>query len=146
MGQILLLFYIPMANIPVSLKNIEENSPNYFWKWWHDPLLIPSVSSNLIRVHFHKIWIGLLLPIPTYCAKLRYIKYFFRTLSKTWDGAFFENTQPANIGPQGIPTMFPSNVPRTSPKDPIWPSWGLPDPTSWAPLEMTSWGRPNLPS
>ena len=27
MGQILLLFYIPMANIPVSLKNIEEILP-----------------------------------------------------------------------------------------------------------------------
>ena len=30
-----------------------------------------------------------------------------------------EVTQPANIGPQDDPRTPPSNVPRTSPKDPI---------------------------
>ena len=36
----------------------------------------------------------------------------------------------------GRPEDESSNVPRTSPKDPIWPSWGGPN--------LTSWGRPNL--
>ena len=35
-------------------------------------------------------------------------------------------SQPANIGPQDVPTTSPSSVPSTSPKDPISPSWGHP--------------------
>ena len=48
----------------------------------------------------------------------------------------------------------PEDVPRTSPKNPIWPSrgrpeltsWGCPYLTYWGRLEMTSWCRPNLTS
>ena len=40
--------------------------------------------------------------------------------------------QPANIGLKGVH--------RTSPKDSIWPSWGLPDQTSRVRAEMTSRG------
>ena len=42
------------------------------------------------------------------------------------------------------PEDYPSSVPRTFPKDPIWPSWGRPNLTSCGPPEMTSRGRPNL--
>ena len=52
------------------------------------------------------------------------------------------DTQPANNGPWASP----SNVPRTSPKDPIWPSQGRPKLTTWGHLEMTSRERPNLTS
>ena len=47
-----------------------------------------------------------------------------------WEKRFyFERlSQLANIGPQ--------DAPKTSPKDPIWPSRGRPT--------VTSWGRPNL--
>ena len=34
-------------------------------------------------------------------------------------------TQLANIGPQDVPKTSPSNFPRTSPKEPIWPSWDV---------------------
>ena len=47
-------------------------------------------------------------------------------------------TEPANIGPQDVPRMSPSNVHRTSPKDPIWSFRGCPD--------LPSWGSPNLTS
>ena len=30
-------------------------------------------------------------------------------------------TQPENIGEQDVPRSYPSNVPRTILKDPIWP-------------------------
>ena len=40
-------------------------------------------------------------------------------------------SQPANIGPEEGPRTFPSNVPRKSPKDPIWSSRGRPNLTSW---------------
>ena len=48
----------------------------------------------------------------------------------------FVNTQLANIGPQDIRRTSPSNVPRASPKDLIWPSLGRPN--------LTYMGRPNL--
>ena len=53
-------------------------------------------------------------------------------------------SQPANIGPQDVRRMSPSNVPRTYPKDPIWPSRRCPNLTSWGRPEMTSRGRLNL--
>ena len=53
-------------------------------------------------------------------------------------------SQPANIGPQDVPRTSRSNDPRTSPKDPIWPSQGRLDLTSWGRPEMTSRGRLNL--
>ena len=57
-----------------------------------------------------------------------------------------EYTEPENIGPQDVSSTIPTNVPRTSPKDPIWPScWRpkltSPDLTSWGRLKMTSNGR-----
>ena len=60
--------------------------------------------------------------------------------------------QSKNIGPPDVPRTPSSNVPRTSPKDPIWLSrghpdltfLGRPDLTSWGRLEMMSRGRPNL--
>ena len=45
-----------------------------------------------------------------------------------------------------VPRTSPSNVPRTYPKDPIWPSRGQPNLTSWRRPEMTSRGRLNLTS
>ena len=63
---------------------------------------------------------------------------FFRNISKSF------TTHPANIGPQDVPWVSPSNVPRTSPKDHIWPSWGRLGLTFWRHPEMTSRGRPNL--
>ena len=45
-------------------------------------------------------------------------------------------TQPANIGPQDVRKMSLSNVPRTSPKDPIWPSRGRPN---WRPRNVLKW-------
>ena len=62
----------------------------------------------------------------------------------TW--IFRLSTQPENIGRQSIPRTSPSTVSRTSPKDPIWPSRGLPKLTFWGRLEITSRGRPNLTS
>ena len=35
------------------------------------------------------------------------------------DCIIFDNSQPLNIGPQDVLRTSPSNVPRTSPKDPI---------------------------
>ena len=55
-----------------------------------------------------------------------------------------EMSQPANIDPQDIPWTFSSNVPRTSPKDAIWPSQERLNLTSWGCPEMMSRGRPNL--
>ena len=60
-----------------------------------------------------------------------------------------------NIYVQNLWESVPSQqmlVPRTSPKDPIWPSWGRhdlkslgrPNLTSWEHLEMTSRGYLNL--
>ena len=43
-----------------------------------------------------------------------------------------------------VPRAFPFSVVRTSPKDPIWPSWERPNLTSWGRPNMTSKGRPNL--
>ena len=39
-------------------------------------------------------------------------------------------TQLANIGPQDVPTTSSYNVPRTSPKDPMWLSQRRPELTS----------------
>ena len=55
-----------------------------------------------------------------------------------------EMSQPANIDPQDVPWTFSSNVPRTSPKDAIWPSQERLNLTSWGCPEMMSRGRPNL--
>ena len=55
-------------------------------------------------------------------------------------------SQPANIGPQDVPRTSHSNVPRTFPEDPIWPSRGCPQLTSWGRSNLTSRGRPNLTS
>ena len=55
-------------------------------------------------------------------------------------------TQPANFGPQDVPRTSTSNVPRTSPIDPIWPYWGRPDLTSRGRPNLTSWGRPEMTS
>ena len=46
------------------------------------------------------------------------IPTFFITLSCV-DHRWNELTQPANIGPQDVPGMSSSNVPRTSLKDPM---------------------------
>ena len=46
----------------------------------------------------------------------------------------------------GRPEDAPSNVPRTFPKNPIWPSQERPQLARRGRLEMTSWGRPNLTS
>ena len=46
----------------------------------------------------------------------------------------------------GRPEDVPPNVPRTSPKDPIWPSRGCPDLTSRGRPNLTSWGRPEMTS
>ena len=62
-------------------------------------------------------------------------------------------TQPANIDRQVVSRTH-TEVPRTSPADPIWPSrgrpelksQGRPDLTSWGRLQMTSRGHPNLTS
>ena len=42
--------------------------------------------------------------------------------------------------------MSPSNVPRTSSKDPILPSRGRLDLTSWGRPNLTFWGRPQMAS
>ena len=68
---------------------------------------------------------------------------FFKTL-KEEKIYLLKRSQPAKIGPQGVPRTSPFNVPKTSPKDLIWPSRGHPDLTTWRPTEMTSRGRPNL--
>ena len=52
--------------------------------------------------------------------------------------ALMDSTQPTNIGSQNVLRTSPFIVPRTSPKDPIWPSQGYPN--------LTSWRRPNLTS
>ena len=70
---------------------------------------------------------------------------------KDWRPA---TSQPTNILPQDVLTTFPSNVSRTSLKDPIWPSRGRPKLTSRGPLNLKSWEhlkmtsrvRPNPPS
>ena len=49
-------------------------------------------------------------------------------------------TQPANIGPQDVPRTSLSNLSRTFPKDPIWPSRQRPNLTSWGRPEMLSRG------
>ena len=41
-----------------------------------------------------------------------------------------ETSQPANIGPQDATPTSPSNIPRVSPKNPIWPSRGSSESTS----------------
>ena len=55
-------------------------------------------------------------------------------------------SQPANIGPQDVPSASSSNVPRSSSKDPIWPSRGRPDLMSRRHPNLTSWGRPEMMS
>ena len=55
-------------------------------------------------------------------------------------------TQPANFGLQDVTRTSTSNVPRTSPIDPIWSSWGRPDLTSRGRPNLTSWGRPEMTS
>ena len=55
-----------------------------------------------------------------------------------------KNPQPENIVPQHVPRTFASNVPMTSPKDPISPSRGCPDLTSREHPEMMSRRRLNL--
>ena len=45
-------------------------------------------------------------------------------------------SQSANISSQDVPKTSPYNIPRASPKDPIWPSWGC--------LDLTFRRRPNL--
>ena len=47
---------------------------------------------------------------------------------------------------KSFPRMSPWNVTRTSPKDPIWPSRGGADLTSWGRLNLTFWGRPEMMS
>ena len=54
--------------------------------------------------------------------------------------------QPANIGPQDVLRASSSNVPRMSPKDPIWLSRGRPDLTSQGRPNLRSWGRPEMTS
>ena len=54
--------------------------------------------------------------------------------------------QPANVGPQDVLRTSPSNVPRTSPKDPICPSWGRPYLMFRGRPNLTSWGRPEMKS
>ena len=58
--------------------------------------------------------------------------------------AFHVAAQPANIGSQDVLRTSPSNVPRTSPKDPIWPSRGCPDLTSRVRPNLTSKGCPEM--
>ena len=54
------------------------------------------------------------------------------------------NNEPCPSRKMLVLRTSPSNVPRTSPKDPIWPSrWRL-DLTSWGRSNVTSWGRANL--
>ena len=55
-----------------------------------------------------------------------------------------QNAQPANVCPQDVLRTSSSNIPRTSPKDSIWPSRGRPEMTSWGRPNLTSKGRPNL--
>ena len=55
-------------------------------------------------------------------------------------------SQPANIGPQDIPRTSSSNIPRTSPKDPIWPFWVRPNLTSWGHPNLTFWEHPEMMS
>ena len=69
----------------------------------------------------------------------------FATFSaSTIEVGIVEGSQPANIFSQDVPRTSLSNVPRTSPIDPIWPSRGRPDLTSWSRPEITSRGRLNL--
>ena len=51
-------------------------------------------------------------------------------------------TELANIGPQDVSKTSPSNVPRTFPKDPIWPSWGRP---IWGPGDVLIWRSRDVP-
>ena len=41
------------------------------------------------------------------------------SISNLVEKSDYDTTQPANIGPQDVPRTSRSNVPRTSPKDPI---------------------------
>ena len=66
--------------------------------------------------------------------------------TRFWICLNIAQSQPANIGPQDIPRTSFSNVPRTSPKDPIWPSRGPPDLMSRERPNLTSWGRPEMMS
>ena len=55
-------------------------------------------------------------------------------------------SQPANIGPQDVLRMCPSNVPKPFPKDLIWPSLERPELTSQGRTNLRSWGHPNMTS
>ena len=48
-----------------------------------------------------------------------FMKKFVALRAKIYAYLMEDDTQPANIGPQGVPRMSPSNVPRMSLKDPI---------------------------
>ena len=45
--------------------------------------------------------------------------YISATSDALFEPIWHKPSQPANIGPQDVPSASPSNVPRTSPKDPI---------------------------
>ena len=67
------------------------------------------------------------------------------------DGIKIITTQQANIGPQDVPRTSHSNVPRTYPKDPIWPSRGRNDLMSqsdvlkWRPGDILIWRSRDVP-
>ena len=89
-----------------------------------------------------------MIQIIIWMAKITHMPHLFSMMHIEVNTASLslEETQPANIGPQDVPRTSRSNVPRTSPKDPIWPSRGRLELTSWGRLEIMSWGCPNLTS
>ena len=79
-----------------------------------------------------------------------YEKKLFQLKKQVFTKLVFILSQPANFGPMDVPKMSSFNVPRTSPKDPIWPAQGRLKLRSRSDVlgrpEMTPRGRPNLTS